>query len=141
MIWKSAKPGCFKSIKIDSLPVQYYSQPNAWMTADILESVLSKFNRRLRSQGQSIVLLMDNAGCHPEERLKDCFGNIRILFLPPNTTSKLQPLDLGIIQNFKVHNRTPFLRFVSSKIDNCETATEVTKSVTILQAIRWIAQR
>lgn len=78
VIWKSAKPRCFQSIKIDSLPVQYYSQPNAWMTADILESVLSKFNRRLRSQGRSIVLLMDNAGCHPEERLKDCFSNIRI---------------------------------------------------------------
>ena len=44
VIWKSAKPRCCKSIKIDSLPVQYYSQPNAWVTAKILESVLSKFN-------------------------------------------------------------------------------------------------
>ena len=82
---------------------------------------------------------MDNAGCHPED-LKDRFSNIRIIFLPPNTTSMLQPLDLGIIQNFKVHYRTLFLRFVLSKIDACETASEITKSVSILQAIRWIAQ-
>ena len=116
VIWKSAKPRFFKSIKIDNLPVQYYSQPNAWMTPDILESVLSKFNRRLRSHGWSLVLLMDNACCHPEERLTDCFSNTRILFLPPNTTSKLQPLDLGIIQNFKVHYRTLFLRLFCQKL-------------------------
>ena len=63
-----------------------------------------------------------------------------LLFFTPNTTSKLQPLDLGIIQNFKVHYRTLFLRFVLSKIDACETTSEVTKSVSILRSIRWVSQ-
>ena len=139
VVWKSAKPRCFKGIDATSLPVHYYSQPKAWMTGAILESVLSKLNRRLSARGRKIALLMDNAGCHPED-LKDRFSNIRIIFLPPNTTSMLQPLDLGIIQNFKVHYRTLFLRFVLSKIDACETASEITKSVSILHAIRWIAQ-
>ena len=61
-------------------------------------------------------------------------------FLPPNTTSKLQPLDLGIIQNFKVHYRTLLLRFVLSQIDVCDKASEVAKSVSILHSIRWAAQ-
>ena len=65
-----------------------------WMNSDIMESILTKINHHCVVEKHSIVLLMDNAGCHPED-LKSK--------LPANTSSKLQPLDLGIIQNFKVH--------------------------------------
>ena len=109
------------------------------MTGEIMVSVLTKLNHRLSGSGRSILLLMDNAGCHPES-LKEKFSNIKIVFLPANTTSRLQPLDLGIIQNFEVHYRTLFLRYILSKIDECETASDVVQSVNILVAIRWIAQ-
>ena len=46
-----------------------------------------------------------------------------------------QPLDLGIIKNFKVHYRCFLLRYVLSKIDQCKTASEVTSSLNILMAI------
>ena len=67
----------------------------------------------MRTERRSILLFLDNAGCHPPELLKDKFSNIKIVFLPPNTTSKIQPLDLGVI-------------------DTANTATEVTKSVNVL---------
>lgn len=139
VIWKSESPRCFKGVDRSKLPVQYYSQSKGWMMGEILEKVLSKFNRQLRSKGRSIALLKDNAECHPP-KLKDKYSNIKIIILPPNTTSKLQPLDLGIIQNFKIHYQKLFLRFVISKIDECDTASEVIKSVNILQAMRWVAQ-
>ena len=139
VIWKSESPRCFKGIDKSKLPVQYFSQPKAWMTGNILDRVLSKFDRQLKSKGRSIALLMNNAGCHPPE-MKDKYSNIKIIFLPPNTTSMLQPLDLGIIQNFKVNYRKLLLRFVISKIDECDTAEEAIKSVSILQAVRWVAQ-
>ena len=64
----------------------------------------------------------------------------KITFFPPNTTSVLQPLDLGIIKNFKVHYRKLLIRHVLAKIKECSAADEVVKSVTILNAIRWVAQ-
>ena len=105
--------------------MQYFSQPKGWITGEILDKIL---NQQLRSKGRSIALLMDNAECHPPE-IKDRYSNIKIIFLPPNTTSKLQPLDLGIIQNFKIYYRRLFLHFVVSKIHECDTASEAIKSL------------
>ena len=68
------------------------------MTASIMHSVLTKLNK-MRAQSHSILLVMDNAGCHPED-LAEKYSNIRVIFLHANCTSVLQPLDLGIIKNF-----------------------------------------
>lgn len=82
---------------------------------------------------------MDNAGCHPQD-LSGKYSNIKILFLPPNTTSVLQPLDLGIIKNFKVYYRKLLMQHVLAKVEECSSAHEVVKSVNILLACRWVAQ-
>ena len=136
LIWKSETPRCLRKFDKSALPVDYYGQKKAWMTGDIMNTVLTKLNRRLSRSNRSILLLMDNAGCHPND-LVGKFSNIKVCFLPANTTSKLQPL---IIQNFKVHYRHFFLRYVLSKIDACDTATEVVKSINILVALRWVAK-
>ena len=83
--------------------------------------------------------MMGNAGCHFPD-LKDKYSNIKILFLHANTTSKLQPLDLGIIQNLKVYYRRFLHRYILAKTDTCSTASEIVKSVNMLTAIRWVAQ-
>ncbi len=139
VIWTSANPRCLKRFDKSVLPVNYYDQKKAWMTGDIMESVLTKLNSRLVHRQRSILLLMDNAKCHPSN-LESKLTNIKIIFLPANTTSKLQPLDLGIIQNFNVHYKHFLLRYVLTKIDECQSAFEVAKSIDILIAIRWVAQ-
>ena len=47
----------------------------------------------LYKQKRKIVLLVDNAPGHSAND----YNNIELVFLPPNTTSKLQPLDQGTI--------------------------------------------
>ena len=49
------------------------------MTGEILKAVLMKLNHRMSSSGRSIILLMDNAGCHPDD-LAEKFSNIKIVF-------------------------------------------------------------
>ena len=139
VIWKSAQPRCFKGVLVSSLPVKYFHQKKAWMTGEILNEILSAFNRKMIHQKRSVMLFMNNAGCHPGD-LKDKYSNIRVVLFPPNTTSKLQPLDLGVIQNFKVHYRRLLLRYVLASIDTCSSASEVTGSINLLTAIRWISQ-
>lgn len=46
-----------------------------------------------------VLLLIDNAPVHPiEEALKSRDGNVVMMFLPPNTTSVIQPMDQGILK-------------------------------------------
>ena len=44
-------------------------------------------------------LFLDNATVHPTS-LVDKFNNIKVVFLPKNSTSRLQLLDAEIIQSF-----------------------------------------
>ena len=71
------------------------------MNAGIMTEVLSELNHRRKRNNSRILLFIDNPHCHPES-LKDSFSNIKIVFLPKNTTSKTQPLDAVIIANWKV---------------------------------------
>lgn len=76
---------------------------------------------------RTILLILDNCSSHPKMNLT----NIEMLFLPPNTTSILQPLDLGIIKNFK-HNYRKSL--VNISLDSLELKKELPK-INVLEAI------
>nr|XP_058945304.1 tigger transposable element-derived protein 6-like [Pocillopora verrucosa] len=137
VIGKYANPRCLKNINKDDLPCQYLNQQKAWMTSDILHKLLSQLNSSFKAQNRSILLFIDSAGCHPYD-LKGRYSNIKLVFFPVNCTSKLQPLDLGIIQNFKVHYRKLLLRHIITMITDHDSATDIAKTLDVLQAIRWM---
>ena len=50
--------------------------------------------------------------------------NITIKYFPPNTTSVLQPLDQGIINNFKTIYRTKYVNKLIAQMDALEVIEE-----------------
>ena len=97
VIRKSANPRCLTGIANEAdLPCRYFNQPKAWMKTDILEEIPGRLNGRLRRQNRKILFFIDNAPCHPED-LDGKFSQIEIIFLPKNTTSRLDGTVTGDI--------------------------------------------
>ena len=82
-------------------------------------------------------MFWDSAACHPETAHAG-LKNIKLVFLPKNTTSRLQPLDAGIIRNFKHKYRKLLVRCVVSRIDEGKTASQIIEGVHVLKAITWL---
>ena len=108
MIGRSAKPRCFKHVNICRLPVEYVANKRAWMTADIWNRWLTAFDRSMMTTERKVLLVVDNASTHhvPVSTLHA----VKLVFLPPNATSLIQPWDQGIIQSFKIQYRSVLLR-------------------------------
>ena len=98
------------------------------MTTEIMFAILTKLNRKLSREKRKI-LLLDNVSSHSQE-LKERFRNIKVVFLPKNSTSRLQPLDAGIIKNFKVHYCKLLVRHTLAQIDDIDIgASSIAKSI------------
>ena len=71
----------------------------------------------MRFKRRKIIMLLDN--CTPHKvNLK--LNNIKLVFFPPNVTSKLQPLDQGIINEVKKSYRANLVRKLIEKMDKQE---------------------
>ena len=98
VIWRSKTPRCFRLASVaDKLSkVMYFADQKSWMQVEIMEKILETLNRQMTTEKRHVILFLDNATVHPPS-LVDKFSNIKIVYLPKNTTSRLQPLDAGII--------------------------------------------
>ncbi|XP_052215921.1 tigger transposable element-derived protein 6-like [Dreissena polymorpha] len=137
VIGKSRKPRCFGSIDVRKLPVRYEANRKAWMITPLMEDWLRDLDRQMGKQKRNILLLLDNAPVHPDIKLK----NVNFQFLPPNTTSLVQPMDAGIIQAVKLKFRKRQLKYVLEEMDRHPTklGPEILRDISILDAIYWIS--
>src|SRR6185437_1821056 len=101
-----------KHVNIGNLPITYRSNAKAWMLATLFQEWLQKFDQEvgMKHNKQRVLLLLDNCTSHKLGNL--VLENVEVHFLPPNTTSKLQPMDAGIIMSFKKHYRHYHIRYV-----------------------------
>ena len=110
------KPRAFKNLV--HFPVHYDATQSAWMTAALFSwwfhhCFVPEVKQHLRDQGMpedsKVILILDNCRAHPPAQ-ELVSGNIFAVFLPPNVTSLIQPMDQGIIANIKHIYKAAFLR-------------------------------
>ena len=85
------------------------------MTSVLFEEWLRKWDQELTLIGRKVVLFVDNCSAHPQVLNVQC---IELLFLPPNTTSEIQPCDQGIINALKFHYRKSMVKSLVNSIDS-----------------------
>ena len=86
------------------------------MTSAIFVQFIKKLERKMRRQKRKIILLVDNAPSHSVNDLQ--LHYVRVEFLPPNTTSEIQPMDAGVIRNFKVNYKPHLMKHYVQCLDD-----------------------
>uniref|UniRef100_H3GYN9 HTH CENPB-type domain-containing protein n=1 Tax=Phytophthora ramorum TaxID=164328 RepID=H3GYN9_PHYRM len=137
-IGKSKKPRAFK--KNTAAELNYTNSAKAWMTQAIFVKWLKDIDLKFRTQHRKCLLLLDNARVHSGYD-SESLTNVEVAFLPPNTTSKRQPLDAGIIASFKRHYRQRQVQHALDKLEADPTmdlsSAAKLYSVDVQQAVLW----
>lgn len=105
-------PRCFRGVR--QLPTDYDANKTACMTSQFFETWLRKWDTKLSRKGRKVALIVDNCPAHPHV---DALQAIELVFLPPNTTSEIQPCDQGIIYALKCHYRRNMVKRLIRFID------------------------
>lgn len=140
VLGKSKSPRCFRGSP--PLSVVYDGNANAWMTSEIFRNWLIAFEKDMKRQGRKVIVIADNCAAHPADADAN-LQHVKLVFLPPNTTSCIQPCDMGIIRNLKCHYRRRVISRIVSEIDSSETqmtANSLAKVITIADAIHMLHQ-
>ena len=112
VIGKSKSPRCFKGVK--HLPCRYRNQNKSWMDSVLFEEWIREMDTKFTKEKKKVALIIDNCPAHPTI---DNLKSIELVFLPPNTTSKLQPMDQGVIRSLKAYYKSLALQRLVVAID------------------------
>ena len=108
------------------------------MTSALFFEWLIRFNSFIRGTIKERELSrIDNCSAHGRISTLPEIDHVEVVFLPPNTISKLQPLDAGIIASLKANYRR---RQLERAVDLIDINGKDLYSVEQLMAMRWIRE-
>ena len=84
------------------------------MTAELFSNWLKKLDQYFAKKNKKVLLFVDNCPAHPKDVELDF---VKVVFFPPNATSRLQPLDQGIIKVLKQAYRKKLVRRYVTEMD------------------------
>ncbi len=148
LVYRAENPRALKGYSKNTLPVLWRANKKAWVTKVLFEDWFTNYfcpvtEKYCAENGLDfkILLLLDNAPGHPTA-LSDLNEHVQISFLPPNTTSLIQPMDQGVIATFKAYylRRTLAQAIQATKGENAPSLTEFWKSYNIRNVISNIGE-
>ena len=107
------------------------------MNNEIMSDVWKRLDRKIKLQNRNVVLFLDNGTSHEASAEKN-LSNIKSVFLPENTRSRLQPLDAGIIRALKLKYPNLLIRCVISRVDDNKRVSDIVNEINILKVIGWV---
>jgi len=120
VIGKYKRPRCFGKHFDPNKIVDYYYNNTAWMVVPIWDDWLCKFNKHMKNQNREVLLYVDHAAGHGKQATQ--LSNVRVEYLPPNTTSQMQPMDQGIINVGKGNYKK---RLVKKMLDGLDESDKI----------------
>ncbi|XP_068964673.1 tigger transposable element-derived protein 1-like [Petaurus breviceps papuanus] len=147
VVYRSAQPQALRGIVQASLGVHYRHSKKGWMTAQICIDTFAEFFPVLedyckkKNLAFKILIIIDDAPSHPLT-IAELNPNVRFIFLPPETTSLIQPLGQGAIALFKAYylRRTFKTLLAATGGEDAETVMEFWKRFNIKMAIDIIVE-
>ncbi|XP_043522603.1 jerky protein homolog-like [Frieseomelitta varia] len=143
---KFANPRALKHCK-DTLSVVYKSHPNAWINEDIFREWYNNHfkqcvkERQLQEQREGkVILLVDNFKAHKLEKDELDDGHFVLMFLPPNTSSMIQPMDRGVIAECKKLFRHKLFHQVLQVLQYDDGLTQFYADYDIKDCINFISE-
>ena len=114
-IGTAGNPKCFKDPRFTSMKDNSWSRSNGWMDSRGFLHCIEVWHTAVKKLSNGPWLpLMDNCGGY---ELSISIERVRIEFLPPTSTAKHQPLDLGLIASAKIRYRTNLLSSILNVMD------------------------
>ncbi|XP_005608612.2 tigger transposable element-derived protein 1 [Equus przewalskii] len=143
MVYRAQNPQAVTGKSVNHMPVHWRWNKKAWMTSDWFHNCFIpevECYLQGRNLAFKVLLILDDAPVHCCEELRNAHPNVEVLFMPPNTTSLIQPLDQGIIKAFKAHyTRELYSKALEALKANKETTMmDYWKSVTIRNVIDYV---
>lgn len=120
------------------LGFDYHANKKAWMTTHLFFEWLKRFNAcTATTEGRKVVLLIDNCRVHCTAETLLALSNLKVRFLPSNTTSKVQPKDAGVMPAMKLRYRR---RKIERDFDLDDECVRNVYKVEVLTAMRWFKE-
>ncbi|EEC10788.1 transposase, putative, partial [Ixodes scapularis] len=130
LIGKAKRPMCLRKVHV---PVDWASNKSAWMTRDIFNKWLLDFDGRLKKEKRKVLLFLDNCSSHmqvPE------LQSTKVVYFPPCTTLKLQPIDQGIVHSVKSRYRMRLAeRLLYNMQRNIDSVIDLKFAVQVVSAV------